>query len=65
MLRALRAELVAALAPGGTLKGPGTTPQAQPLADERIAGGGIALVHVRPSTDDPQWSCAVLRADLR
>jgi ribosomal protein L11 methyltransferase len=63
VLRALRADLVAALAPGGTLVLSGLlTPQAQPLADEFVAAGGVALVHVRPSTDDAQWSCAVLRA---
>lgn len=35
------------------------TPQAQPLADEFVAAG-LRLVHVRASTLDPQWSCAVL-----
>ena len=35
------------------------TPQAQPLADEFVAAG-MRLAHVRPSTDDPQWSTAVL-----
>ena len=35
------------------------TPQAQPLADEFVAAG-MKLVHVRPSTTDPQWSTAVL-----
>jgi predicted ATPase len=57
---------VAAIAPGGVIILSGLlTPQAQPLADEFVAAGGVALVRVRPSTDDPQWSCAVLRADLR
>jgi ribosomal protein L11 methyltransferase len=66
VLRALRAELVATIAPGGVIILSGLlTPQAQPLADEFVAAGGVALVRVRPSTDDPQWSCAVLRADLR
>jgi ribosomal protein L11 methyltransferase len=60
VLRELRAALVAHTAPGGTLILSGLlTPQAQPLADE-FAAAGMRFVHVRASTDDPQWSCAVL-----
>ena len=32
---------------------------AQALADELVAAG-MRCVHVRPSADDPAWSCAVL-----
>jgi ribosomal protein L11 methyltransferase len=60
VLRELRAELIASTAPGGTLILSGLlTPQAQPLADEFVAGG-MRCVRVPASTDDPQWSCAVL-----
>jgi ribosomal protein L11 methyltransferase len=60
VLRELREQLIASLAPGGTLILSGLlTPQAQPLADEFVAAG-LACVHVRASTADPQWSCAVL-----
>jgi ribosomal protein L11 methyltransferase len=60
VLRELRAPLCANTAPGGTLILSGLlTPQAQPLADEFVAAG-LRCVHVRASTDDPQWSCAVL-----
>lgn len=60
VLRALKDLLIARTAPGGTLILSGLlTPQAQPLADEFVAAG-LTLVRVRPSTDDPQWSCAVL-----
>jgi ribosomal protein L11 methyltransferase len=60
VLRELRAALIAHTAPGGALILSGLlTPQAQPLADE-FAAAGMRLVHVRASTDDPQWSCAVL-----
>ena len=60
VLRELRALLCANTAPGGTLILSGLlTPQAQPLADEFVAAG-LRCVHVRASTDDPQWSCAVL-----
>jgi ribosomal protein L11 methyltransferase len=60
VLRALQALLIARTAPGGTLILSGLlTPQAQPLADEFVAAG-MRLVHIRASTDDPQWSCAVL-----
>lgn len=60
VLRELRAALIANTAPGGTLILSGLlTPQAQPLADEFVAHG-LRCVHVRASTDDPQWSCVVL-----
>jgi ribosomal protein L11 methyltransferase len=60
VLRGLRAALIASTAPGGTLILSGLlTPQAQPLADEFVAAG-MRCVRVRASTDDPQWSCAVL-----
>jgi ribosomal protein L11 methyltransferase len=60
VLRELGAALVASTAPGGTLILSGLlTPQAQPLADEFVAAG-MRCVRVRASTDDPQWSCAVL-----
>ena len=62
VLRELKAELVSRTA--GTLILSGLlTPQAQPLADEFVAAG-LRLVHVRPSTTDPQWSTAVLSATL-
>jgi len=61
VLRALRADLVARTAPGGTLILSGLlTPQAQPVADEFVAAG-MRLVRIRPSTDDPQWSSVTLR----
>jgi ribosomal protein L11 methyltransferase len=60
VLRELRDALIASTAPGGTLILSGLlTPQAQPLADEYVAAG-MRCVRVRASTDDPQWSCAVL-----
>jgi ribosomal protein L11 methyltransferase len=60
VLRALKDELIAKLAPGGTLILSGLlTPQVQPLADEYVAAG-LRLVRVRPSATDAQWSCAVL-----
>lgn len=60
VLRELRGALIASVAPGGTLILSGLlTPQAQPLADEFVAAG-MRGVHVRASTSDPQWSCAVL-----
>jgi len=60
VLRALRDPLIASTMPGGTLILSGLlTPQAQPLADEFVAAG-MRCVHVRSSTADPQWSCAVL-----
>lgn len=61
VLRALKADLVARTAPGGTLILSGLlTPQAQPVADEFVAAG-LRLVRVRPSADDPQWSSVTLR----
>ncbi|MEO8846195.1 MAG: 50S ribosomal protein L11 methyltransferase [Kofleriaceae bacterium] len=60
VLRALKDELIAKLAPGGTLILSGLlTPQAQPLADEYVAAG-LRLIRVRASATDAQWSCAVL-----
>jgi ribosomal protein L11 methyltransferase len=60
VLRELAAQLIAKTAPGGTLILSGLlTSQAQPLADEFVAAG-LSCVQVRASTDDPQWSCAVL-----
>ncbi len=60
VLRELAAELIAKTCPGGTLILSGLlTPQAQPLADEFVAAG-LRCLHVRASTDDPQWACAVL-----
>lgn len=60
VLRELKDQLIAKTAAGGTLILSGLlTPQAQPLADEFVAAG-LALVRVRPSSDDPQWSCVVL-----
>lgn len=60
VLRALRDELIACTAPGGTLILSGLlAPQAQPLADEFVAAG-LRCVRVRASTVDPEWSCVVL-----
>jgi ribosomal protein L11 methyltransferase len=60
VLRALLADLVARTRAGGTLILSGLlTPQAQPVADEFVAGG-MTLVRVRASTDDPQWSSVTL-----
>lgn len=60
VLRALRDLLIAHTAPGGTLILSGLlTPQAAPLADEFVAAG-MRLAGIRASTDDPQWSSAVL-----
>ena len=60
VLRALQDALIACTAPGGTLILSGLlTPQARPLADE-FAAAGLRCVHVRASTEDPAWSCAVL-----
>ena len=65
VLRELKALLIERTAPGGTLILSGLlTPQAQPLADEFVAAG-LQLVRVRPSTDDPQWSCVVLVREPR
>lgn len=61
VLRELRVALTARLAPGGTLILSGLlTPQAQPVADEFVAGG-LTLVRLRTNTDDPQWSSVTLR----
>ena len=61
VLRALRADLIARTAPGGTLILSGLlTPQAQPVADEFVAAG-MRLVRIRASTDDAQWSSVTLR----
>lgn len=61
VLRALLGDLISHLAPGGTLILSGLlTPQAQPIADEFVAGG-VRLVRIRASTDDPQWSSVTLR----
>ncbi|MEO6776091.1 MAG: 50S ribosomal protein L11 methyltransferase [Kofleriaceae bacterium] len=58
ILRALKAELISRTT--GTLILSGLlTPQAQALADEFVAAG-MRLVHVRPSSTDPQWSTVVL-----
>jgi ribosomal protein L11 methyltransferase len=58
VLRELKAALLART--GGTLILSGLlTPQAAPLADEFVAAG-LRLVAIRQSTDDPQWSSAVL-----
>src|SRR5215468_11193110 len=60
VLRALRDGLIACTAPGGTLILSGLlTPQAQPLADE-FAAAGMQCRHVRASSEDLEWSCAVL-----
>ena len=60
MLRALRDELIACTAPGGTLILSGLlTPQAQPLADD-FAAAGMRCLHVRASAADAEWSCVVL-----
>ena len=60
VLRELRTALTERLAPGGTLILSGLlTPQAQPVADEFVAGG-LRLVRVRASSDDPQWSSVTL-----
>jgi ribosomal protein L11 methyltransferase len=60
VLRALRDELIACTAPGGTLVLSGLlTPQAQPLADE-FAAAGMRCRQVRASGEDREWSCAVL-----
>jgi ribosomal protein L11 methyltransferase len=60
VLRELKTALIERCA--GTLILSGLlTPQAGPLADE-YAAAGMRVVHVRPSGDDAQWSCAVLVA---
>jgi len=58
VLRELRAELLARVAPGGTLILSGLlTPQAPPLAQEFAP---LRVVRIRASTDDPQWSSVTL-----
>ncbi|HSK01910.1 MAG TPA: 50S ribosomal protein L11 methyltransferase [Kofleriaceae bacterium] len=60
VLRALRADLIARTAPGGTLILSGLlTPQAEPLAAEFVAAG-MQRREVRASRHDPEWSVAVL-----
>ena len=64
VIRMLKADLLAACAPGATLVLSGLlTPQAAPLADEFVAEG-MVIVHVRPSSDDPQWSVVALRRPI-
>ncbi len=61
VLRELRAELVAHLDDGATLVLSGLlTPQAPAVAEEYVAGG-LALIAIRPSPDDPAWSSVVLQ----
>ena len=61
VLRELRADLMARLEDGGTLVLSGLlTPQAPAVADEYVAGG-LTLIAIRPSPDDPAWSSVVLR----
>ena len=61
VLRELRGNLMARLEDGGTLVLSGLlTPQAPAVADEYVAGG-LTLIAVRPSPDDPAWSSVVLR----
>jgi ribosomal protein L11 methyltransferase len=61
VLLALREAICARLAAGGTLVLSGLlTPQAAGVAGDSAAGG-LELVAVRPDSDDPQWSSAVLR----
>ena len=62
VLRELCGALVARVAPGGTLVLSGLlTAQAEPVAEVYVAAG-MAVVAVRPSGDDAQWSSVVLRA---
>ncbi len=57
VLRALKEQLIARVAAGGTLVLSGLlTPQAQPLAEEF----GLSIVRVKPSADDAQWSSVTL-----
>ena len=61
VLRELRGDLMARLEDGGTLVLSGLlTPQAPAVADEYVAGG-LTLIAIRPSPDDPAWSSVVLR----
>jgi ribosomal protein L11 methyltransferase len=60
VLRELRQPLCERVAPGGTLILSGIlTPQAEALADEFVAAG-LTLVHLRPSSDDAQWTAITL-----
>ena len=60
VLRELMAMLIERTAPGGRLILSGLlTPQAEPLAQEFVQAG-MRKLSVRPSTDDPQWSCVTL-----
>jgi len=60
VLRELLHDLIGCLAPSGTLILSGLlTPQAEPLSREFVAGG-LRLVRIRASTDDPQWSSVTL-----
>lgn len=61
VLRALRVDIAARVAPGGTLILSGLlTPQAEPVAAEYTADG-FTLVAIRAGTEDAAWSSAVLR----
>jgi ribosomal protein L11 methyltransferase len=61
VLRALRADLGARVAPGGTLVLSGLlTPQAEPVAAEYVADGFV-LEAIRMGTEDAAWSSAILR----
>jgi len=61
VLRALRKDLSAKVAAGGTLILSGLlSPQAEPVAGEYVADG-FELVAIRVGTDDAAWSSAVLR----
>ena len=61
VLRALRDDLVARVAPGGTIILSGLlTPQAEPVAGE-YAALGFDVVAIRAGTEDAAWSSAVLR----
>ena len=60
VLRALKADLIARTAPGGTLILSGLlTPQAEPLAIEMVAAG-LRCRSIRASRHDPEWSVVVL-----
>jgi len=60
VLRELMAELIARVAPYGTLILSGLlAPQAEPLAKEFVAAG-MRLLKIRPSSHDPQWSSVTL-----
>lgn len=60
VLRALKADLIARTAPGGTLILSGLlTPQAEPLAAEMVAAG-LRCREIRASRQAPEWSVVVL-----